>query len=76
MCVGGVKGEGNDGTGVCVCVLVRDGDWRLYRVYMKHHYHIKDMLGFSVLMVITLPTIGAHCSYHNNKKNFFQKMEG
>lgn len=73
----GVKGEEGDGTGVCVCVLVRDGGWRLYRVYMKHHYHIKDMLGFSVLMVITLPTIGAHCSYHNNKKKKkIQKMEG
>lgn len=36
-------------------------------VYMKHHYHIKDMLGFSVLMVITLPTIGAHCLDHNKK---------
>lgn len=31
---------------VCVCVLVRDGGWRVHRVYMKHHYHIKDMLGF------------------------------
>lgn len=33
-------------SGVCVCVLVRDGGWRVHRVYMKHHYHIKDMLGF------------------------------
>lgn len=39
----------------------------MYMVYMKHHYHIKDMLGFSVLMVITLPTIGAHCLDHNKK---------
>lgn len=39
-----VTGEGGDGTGVCV--LVRNGGWRVYRVYMKHHYHIKDMLGF------------------------------
>lgn len=31
---------------LCVCVLVRDGGWRVYRVYMRHHYHIKDMLGF------------------------------
>lgn len=67
---GGEAQEGGDGTGVCECCMcaVRDGGWRLYRVYMKHHYHIKDMLGFSVLMVITLPTIGAHCSYHNKKK--------
>lgn len=28
----------------------------------------------SVLMVITLPTIGAHCSDHNKKK--FKKMDG
>lgn len=42
---------------------------------MKHHYHIKDMLGFSVLMVITLPTIGAHCSYHNKEKKI-QKIKG
>lgn len=75
MSGGGVTREGGDGTGVCV--LVRDGGWRVYRVYMKHHYHIKDTLGFSVLMVITLPTIGAHCSDHNNKKKKFKKwMEG
>lgn len=49
---------------------------------MKHHYHIKDTLGFSVLMVITLPTIGAHCSDHNKKhffcckKNKIKGMEG
>lgn len=49
---------------MCVCVAVFVGGGR---VYMKRHYHIKDMLGFSVLMVITLPTIGAHCSDHNNK---------
>lgn len=30
---------------VCVCWL-EIGGWRVYRVYMKHHYHIKDMLGF------------------------------
>lgn len=41
-------------------------------MYMKHHYHIKDILGFSVLMVITLPTIGTHCSDHNKGK----KMDG
>lgn len=29
----------------------------------------------SVLMVITLPAIGAHCSDHNNKKKF-QKIDG
>lgn len=33
-----------------VCVLFKDGGWvrggwRAYRVYMKHHYHIKDTLG-------------------------------
>lgn len=32
----------------------------------------------SVLMVITLPTIGAHCSDHNKeeKKNSKKKMDG
>lgn len=40
---------------------------------MKHHYHIKDTLGFSVLMVITLPTIGTQCSDHNKKG---KKMDG
>lgn len=68
-------GEWQDG-----CVSAGWG-WRrrVYRVYMKHHYHIKDTLGFSVLMVITLHTIGTHCSDHNNKKkkNFQKKwMEG
>lgn len=29
----------------CVCVCLWGG-WRVYRAYMKHHYHIKDMLGF------------------------------
>lgn len=29
---------------ICGCMLLRDGGWRVYRVYMKHHYHIKDML--------------------------------
>lgn len=70
---GGCTEKGGDVAGVCV--PVRDGGWRVYRVYMKHHYHIKDILGFSVLMVITLPTIGAHCSDHNKKKKN-QKIDG
>lgn len=44
-----VRGREREVLRVCVCVsvLVRNGGfWRVYRVYMKHHYHIKDMLGF------------------------------
>lgn len=43
---GGGYGRGRRWIG-CVCVCAgRGGGWRVYRVYMKHHYHIKDMLGF------------------------------
>lgn len=46
VCVGGGGYRRGRWWNGCVCVLVRDGGWRVYRVYMKHHYHIKDMLGF------------------------------
>lgn len=71
----GIVGERGGAMGR-VCAPVRDGGWRVYRVYMKNHYHIKDMLGFSVLMVITLPTIGAHRSDHNNKKKKKNQKNG
>ena len=71
----GRTGEGGDGTAVCVSWLGM-GVGGCKGCTCKHHYHIKDMLGFSVLMVIILPTIGAHCSDHNtkkkNSKNWFE----
>lgn len=53
---------------VCVCLRTLVGGGGCFGVYMKHHYHIKDELGSSVLMVITLPTIGTHCSDHDKKR--------
>lgn len=40
----GVTGEGGDEMGVCMCVHWLGWGWGVYRVYMEHHYHIKDML--------------------------------
>jgi len=62
-------GEGGDS--VCVCVSVCSGwEWGLEGVQGVHEASLpyQRHARLSVLMVITLPAIGAHCSDHNNKK--------
>ncbi len=66
VCVGGT-GEGGDGAGVCVCA---GWGWGLEGVQGVHEASLpyQRHSRLSVLMVIALPTIGAHSSDHNNKK--------
>lgn len=77
-------GEGDDGSGtslvwVCMCVCAgRGGGWKgvqgVHEASLPYQRHAR----LSVLMVITLPTIGTLCLDHNNKKKVKKrkKMDG
>lgn len=59
----------------CVCVhwWGLEGVQGVHEASLPYQRHAR----LSVLMVITLPTIGTHCLDHNNKKKVKKKwMEG
>lgn len=68
VCQGGLQErEVMERVCVCVCWLEMGGLVGVQGVHeasLPYQRHAR----LSVLMVITLPTIGAHCSDHNNKK--------
>lgn len=60
----------------CACVCARwwglEGVQGVHEASLPYQRHAR----LSVLMVITLPTIGTHCLDHNNKKKVKKKMDG